>query len=63
MSSGAAYSMVHACSGSKTVRAKGGYRHGVANGMWSREEADGTKKEWQFKDGILKEIDQALKAI
>jgi hypothetical protein len=55
--------MVHACSGSKTVRAKGGYRHGVANGMWSREEADGTKKEWQFKDGILKEIDQALKAI
>jgi hypothetical protein len=45
------------------VVVKGGFRYGVPDGMWSREEADGTKKEWQFKDGLRKEIDQALKAI
>ena len=37
----------------------GGYRYGVPDGKWSREEADGTKKEWQIKDGVLKEIDKA----
>ena len=45
------------------VVVKGEYRYGVANGRWSREAADGTKTEWQIKDVILKEIDQALKAI
>jgi hypothetical protein len=45
------------------VVVKGEYRYGVPNGRWSREAADGTKTEWQIKDGILKEIDQALNAI
>jgi hypothetical protein len=42
---------------------KGEFRYGVVDGKWSREEANGIKKEWQIKDGIPKEIDQFLKGI
>jgi hypothetical protein len=42
---------------------KGEFKYGIVDGIWSREEANGTKKEWQIKDGIPKEIDQYLKGI